>query len=85
MASFMQRQAVLCICLVVMLSMFLASMEARVSDKFMGVKRTAEMSGFRLHEFGLDEQKMEYYRRRAMLYNVGVMREAPDGPDPEHH
>nr|GLL22699.1 hypothetical protein VITISV_019983 [Ipomoea trifida]GMC70233.1 CLAVATA3/ESR (CLE)-related protein 6-like [Ipomoea batatas] len=73
MASFMKS-----ICLVVvMLWMVLASVEARVSDKF--------MSGLRLHEFGLDEQKMEYYRRRAMLNDAGIMREAPDGPDPEHH
>lgn len=41
--------------------------------------------GLSLREFGYDESTLEYYKRRAMLLDVGTMRVAPQGPDAQHH
>lgn len=38
-----------------------------------------------LRNFGYDESTLEYYKRRAMLYDIGTTRVAPQGPDAQHH
>ncbi|GFP78642.1 hypothetical protein PHJA_000007800 [Phtheirospermum japonicum] len=38
-----------------------------------------------LYKLGFDENKLGYYRRRAILLDAGPMRLAPEGPNPQHH
>lgn len=65
--------------------MYLISSSARSGPRILIEKKVTLRARLMLQKFGFDEPKLEFYRRRAMLSGARTMRNAPGGPDPQHH
>lgn len=74
-----KMKLVLLLCTLVVTSMILECCHEAIERPIVRPRRLS------LREFGYDESTLEYYKRRAMLLDVGIMRVAPQGPDAQHH
>ena len=69
---------------IVILSMLVVSSSTRI---FRGIPTTMTRDSARLmSQIAFDVQRLNDYRRRATVLDVGTTaRVAPEGPDPQHH
>lgn len=72
--------------MIILSTLVVSTLGARISDHGTRTVKNGDNGHLSLSKFGFDQQKLEYYRRRAMVLNAGgINRLPPSGPDPQHH